>query len=126
MIAALLEAGADPNEKLPLGRTPLMIASRTGNVEAMTVLLDHGADVNAKETLRGTTPLMWAADEGHPAGGAAADRARRRHQGALESGAARPRSGAGQSERSAKAGGGAGRGARRWQRARPRPDSSRS
>ena len=31
------------------------------------MLLDHGADVNAKETLRGTTPLMWAADEGHAA-----------------------------------------------------------
>jgi len=29
------------------------------------VLVDHGANVNAKETLRGTTPLMWAADEGH-------------------------------------------------------------
>ena len=44
-----------------------MVASRTGNVDAMKVLLDHGADVNAKETLRGTTPLMWAADEGHAA-----------------------------------------------------------
>ncbi len=42
-----------------------MEASRTGNVGAMKVLIDHGADVNAKETLRGTTPLMWAADEGH-------------------------------------------------------------
>ena len=42
-----------------------MAASRTGNVDAMKVLLDHGADVNAKETLRGTTPMMWAADEGH-------------------------------------------------------------
>jgi ankyrin repeat protein len=31
----------------------------------MSVLLDHGAEVNAKETLRGTTALMWAADEGH-------------------------------------------------------------
>jgi ankyrin repeat protein len=31
------------------------------------VLLDHGAYVNAKESLRGTTPLMWAADEGHAA-----------------------------------------------------------
>ena len=58
------------NEKLPLGRTPLMMAARTGNVEAMKVLLDRGADVNAKETLRGTTPLMWAADEGHAGGGA--------------------------------------------------------
>ena len=44
-----------------------MEASRTGNVEAMKVLLDHGADANAKESLRGTTPLMWAADEGHAA-----------------------------------------------------------
>jgi len=42
-----------------------MEASRTGNVEAMKVLIDRGANVNAKETLRGTTPLMWAADEGH-------------------------------------------------------------
>ena len=31
------------------------------------MLLDAGADVNAKETLRGTTALMWAADEAHPA-----------------------------------------------------------
>ena len=30
-------------------------------------LLDHGADVNAKETLRGTAALMWAANEGHAA-----------------------------------------------------------
>ena len=65
IIEALINAGADPNEHLPLGRTPLMEASRTGNVDAIKVLLDHGADVNAKETLRGTTPLMWAADEGH-------------------------------------------------------------
>jgi ankyrin repeat protein len=67
MITALLSAGADPNEKLPLGRTPLMAASRTGNVEAMKVLIDRGADLQVKESLRGTTALMWAADEGHPA-----------------------------------------------------------
>src|SRR5580704_17683311 len=62
---ALITAGADANEKLPLGRSPLMLASRTGNVAAMKALVDHGADVNAKEILRGTTPIMWAADEGH-------------------------------------------------------------
>src|SRR5207247_9027024 len=33
----------------------------------MKVLLDRGADVNAKENLRGTTALMWAADQGHAA-----------------------------------------------------------
>ena len=42
-----------------------MAAARTGNVDALKVLVEKGADVNAKETLRGTTPLMWAADEGH-------------------------------------------------------------
>jgi uncharacterized protein len=67
IIAALIKAGADANEQLPLGRTPLMVASRTGNIDAMKVLIDHDANVNAKETLRGTTALMWAADEGHAA-----------------------------------------------------------
>jgi ankyrin repeat protein len=42
-----------------------MLASRTGSVAAMKVLAGHGADVNAKED-HGTTPLMWAAAEGHP------------------------------------------------------------
>jgi ankyrin repeat protein len=42
------------------------MASRTGSVAAMRVLLDHRADVNAKEAVHGTTPLMWAAAEGHP------------------------------------------------------------
>ena len=66
MIEALLKAGADANERLMNGETALMMASRTGNVAAMTVLLDHGADLNAREPLHGTTPLMWAAAEGHP------------------------------------------------------------
>jgi ankyrin repeat protein len=44
-----------------------MIAARTGNVEAIKTLLDNGADINAKDTQRGTTALMWAADEGHAA-----------------------------------------------------------
>jgi uncharacterized protein len=67
MIDALIKGGADPNEPLPTGKTNLMLASRTGNVDAMKVLIDGGATVNAKESLRGTTALMWAADESHPA-----------------------------------------------------------
>ena len=31
-----------------------MLASRTGNVDAVKVLIDHGADVNA-----GRKPLLW-------------------------------------------------------------------
>ena len=44
-----------------------MMAARTGNLATLKVLLDHGADVNAKETTRGTTALMWAAAQRHPA-----------------------------------------------------------
>ena len=40
-----------------------MTAARTGRVEAVRALLAHGADVNAKEPLRGQTALMWAAAE---------------------------------------------------------------
>ena len=63
IVEALLKAGADPNERLPHGEIALMMASRTGNTTAMKVLLDRGAEVNAKEKLRGTTALMWAADQ---------------------------------------------------------------
>ncbi len=66
MLDRLLKAGANPNEAGPEGETPLMLASRTGNLDAMRVLLDHKADVNGKEELRGTTPLMWATSESHP------------------------------------------------------------
>ena len=49
----------------PLGRRPLMLAARSGHVDAVRALLDHGADANAKEDARGTTALMQAADQGH-------------------------------------------------------------
>jgi uncharacterized protein len=67
MIQRLLRAGADPNEHGPLQETVLMLASRSGNVDAVRALLDAKADVNAKEAIRGTTALMWAAEQGHPA-----------------------------------------------------------
>ena len=65
-LASLLDAGADPS-LMTGGVPPVMSAARTGNVEAVTVLARHGADVNASETLRGQTALMWAAAENHPA-----------------------------------------------------------
>ncbi|HEX4996999.1 MAG TPA: ankyrin repeat domain-containing protein [Terriglobia bacterium] len=67
MIARLLKAGADANETGVEGETVLMTAARTGAVDAARVLLDAGARVDAKETWRGQTALMWAASEGHPA-----------------------------------------------------------
>jgi ankyrin repeat protein len=67
IIERLIRAGADPNEKGPHGETPIMFAARNGKVDALKIILDHNANVNAKESLRGTTALMWAAEQGHPA-----------------------------------------------------------
>ena len=43
-----------------------MTAARTGNPDAVKVLIDHGARINAKENWRGQTALMWAVAENHP------------------------------------------------------------
>jgi ankyrin repeat protein len=43
-----------------------MTASRTGSARAVKALLAQGADVNAKERVRGQTALMWAAAQHHP------------------------------------------------------------
>jgi ankyrin repeat protein len=48
------------------GETVLMTAARAGNVDAVKTLLEHGADVNAREKYKGQTALMWAAAERHP------------------------------------------------------------
>src|SRR5205823_13262222 len=41
-------------------------AARTGKASALTVLVESDANVNAKESCGGTTPLMWAVSERHP------------------------------------------------------------
>ena len=60
----LLQAGANPNAS-STGEPPIMVASRTGDVETIKVLLAGGAPVNATETERGQTALMWAVAEGN-------------------------------------------------------------
>ncbi len=65
MLDALIKAGADPNAALPEGETILMTASRTGNPDAIRLLLAHGANPNTKENSLGETALMWAAAENH-------------------------------------------------------------
>jgi ankyrin repeat protein len=67
MVEALLKAGADANSFQAEGQTALMTAARAGSVDAVKLLLDHGAEVNAKESWRGQTALMWATAENHPA-----------------------------------------------------------
>ena len=44
-----------------------MAAARSGKVPAVKLLLDAGADVNAKETWGGQSALMWAAAQQQPA-----------------------------------------------------------
>jgi ankyrin repeat protein len=66
LMEALLKAGANPEAAYGSGETPLMIAARTGNLDAVKLLIDHQSAVNAAEEFRGQTPLMFAAAENHP------------------------------------------------------------
>ncbi|MBQ00483.1 MAG: hypothetical protein CL477_07345 [Acidobacteria bacterium] len=63
MIEALVAAKANVNIPTSTGATPLMAAATSGSVDAVRVLLDHGAFVNAREIANGQTPLMFAAWE---------------------------------------------------------------
>ncbi len=69
MLGILLKAGADPKTAesvLPDGEKLLMLAARTGSVEAVEALVHAGIDVNAGEQRTGTTALMWAAFDNQP------------------------------------------------------------
>jgi ankyrin repeat protein len=66
MVEKFLRAKANPNSPQLTGETALMTCARTGSVDAVRLLLEFGADVNAKESHRGQTALMWAAAEKHP------------------------------------------------------------
>jgi ankyrin repeat protein len=65
IVERLLDAGVDPNTALPEGETSLMTAARTGGLEVVKLLLERGADVNAREQWKGQTALMWAAAQKH-------------------------------------------------------------
>jgi ankyrin repeat protein len=69
MLRMLLDWGVDPNIRHKKGETPLHIAARAGRdwsptdserVAHARILLDYGADVNARDLDAGTTPLHWA------------------------------------------------------------------
>jgi uncharacterized protein len=64
ILRRLLDAGADVNTATPGGETALMTAA--GKADAVTLLLDRGANVNAKDAVRSQTALMWAVTENHP------------------------------------------------------------
>jgi uncharacterized protein len=62
----LIAAGVGANTTGPEGETALHTCAHTGNVEAAKVLLAHGASINAGDSWRGQTPLMWASAQKHP------------------------------------------------------------
>ena len=61
MIDVLLAAGADANSPDEHGTTALMMAAASGNADAVRTLLNHRANVNARESVHGQTALMFAA-----------------------------------------------------------------
>jgi len=65
MLAAMLDAGGNANAEFGEGETVLMTAARTGDIDSVRLLLEHGADVGATERWHGQTALMWAAIENH-------------------------------------------------------------
>ena len=64
MVSSLLKAGASATEITAEGMTPLMAAALSGSVDTTKVLLDAGAEVNAREKAHSQTALMFAAAEG--------------------------------------------------------------
>jgi ankyrin repeat protein len=60
MIRALLDAGADPNTVDPANQTVLIAAVRSGELDAVRILLDRGAKVDWAEPVYGQTALIFA------------------------------------------------------------------
>ena len=57
--------GAKANARNKAQKTPLFNAAATGNVRAIELLLEHGAELEAKDE-DGDTALTWAAMYGRP------------------------------------------------------------
>lgn len=64
ILRLLLEAGADPNSPDPTS-TVLGAYSLAGKASAVALLLDHGAEIDAQDSLYGNTALHNAAQNGN-------------------------------------------------------------
>ncbi len=64
VVAALLDKGADLEERNNKGSTPLMHAACYGHFNVALLLLEKGADIGARAKYR-ETARYWAANKGH-------------------------------------------------------------
>jgi len=66
-IKSLLDAGADaePPEGVKAKHSPLLFASMSGDLEAVSLLLSHGAKANPRPNPAGDTPVAEAITFGH-------------------------------------------------------------
>ena len=64
MVRELIISGADVNDRVAKGGTPLHLAAYNGHSGVVRLLIEHGASVNAR-TDAGITPLEWAQRNGH-------------------------------------------------------------
>ena len=62
VLETMLACGFDPEAKDKDNVTPLHRASMGGHVEAVRVLLAHGANVNALDGMFSASPLVWAVE----------------------------------------------------------------
>jgi ankyrin repeat protein len=65
--SALLAHKAEVDSRDDDGMTPLLVAALSGHREMAALLLDHGADVEARDAAGGATPLYQAAAWGRTA-----------------------------------------------------------
>lgn len=65
ILKLLIEAGSDVNKKNGGGMTPLHFAAQDGQEDCIHLLLDHGANIEKKETNQEATPLSTAVHFGN-------------------------------------------------------------
>src|SRR5262245_12052325 len=65
-VRLLLKHGANANDPLTEGRTPLLYAIEKHAVDLVSELVKYGADVSAPQGESEWTPLMWACFKGAP------------------------------------------------------------
>jgi RNA polymerase sigma factor (sigma-70 family) len=61
LLKAFLEHGVDPNASDAEGKTTLHAMNKHPNTECAGLLLDYGADIDARDDVHCATPLAWAA-----------------------------------------------------------------